>query len=342
MKKSLIALAVAGAMTAPLVAQADATLYGKFEMRVVAAEDADLEVQSDDFRFGIKGDSAILGNSKALFNLELEVNPETSGANTATADADAGGVSYRKAYVGATGDWGTALIGRIANPAEQIVSFTGNNSEATAVSDQNPDHLGSTIAYVTPNMGGFTGYVGLVAEGQGDDNQDDVDGKLIGGSFATGGLTVAASYWAFEDKYVQDTAGVNEEFSLAQLGAQYTIDMTTIGAIYAKKELDNYGDYTVMGLRVDQKIGDLTLGANYHNAELDIDGAPIDGDIDQYGLFATYALGAQAALDFELVDINYDSDMEIIMANVGGPVTAATGLPATDGQVVSVGYTVKF
>ena len=32
MKKSLIALAVAGAMTAPMIAQADATLYGSFRI----------------------------------------------------------------------------------------------------------------------------------------------------------------------------------------------------------------------------------------------------------------------------------------------------------------------
>jgi predicted porin len=298
-----------------MVAQADATLYGKFEMRVVDAENADLEVQSDDFRVGVKGDSDIAGGSKALFNLELEVNPENpTSSNSATADTSATNAVVRKAYVGATGDWGTALIGRIANPAEQIVGFTGNNSELLP-HDLNPDHLGSAIAYVTPGMGGFTGYAAIVAEGEGNDAQDNVDGKLIGGSFAAGGLTVAASYWSFTDTYV---AGA-DSLSLAQIGGQYSIDMTTIGLSYAKRDnADGTTEDKVVGLRVDQKIGDLTLGANYF--DYDFDSSSID---NQYGLFAVYSLGAQASLDFEYTDLSAD-------------------LAADENKIMSVGYTVKF
>ncbi|WP_428034440.1 porin [Amphritea sp.] len=347
MKKSIIALAVAGALTAPMVAQADATLYGKFEMRLVNPENGDMEIQSDDFRVGVKGDSDIAGGSKALFNLELEVDPDLRGQNTAANDTGNTNAVVRKAYVGATGDWGTTLVGRIANPAEQIIGFTGNNSEATTVSDQNPDHLGSALAYVTPNMGGFTGYAAVVMDGQtpaslgtsGTEDGDNIDGKLIGGSFSAAGLTVAASYWTFEDKYIQDLIGVQEKLSEYSLGAQYSIDMTTVGVMYLKKELDNSGlEYKVYGIRADQKIGDLTLGANYHNG--DLDGA---GEVDQWGLFATYALGAQAALDFELVNVDYDNDLTNTLSV---PANAAvekvfTGLPS-DGQTVSLGYTVKF
>jgi predicted porin len=291
-------------------------------MRVVKAENAgkkaDLEVQSDDFRFGVKGDSDIAGGSKALFNLELEVNPEANTAvNTATKDSNVSSdqaMQYRKAYVGATGDWGTALIGRIANPAEQIVGFTGNNSELLP-HDLNPDHLGSAIAYVTPGMGGFTGYAAIVAEGEGNDAQDNVDGKLIGGSFAAGGLTVAASYWSFTDTYV---AGA-DSLSLTQVGGKYSIDMTSIGLSYAKLDAaDGVSEDKVLGLRVNQKMGDLTLGANYF--DYSYDSSTID---NQYGLFAVYNLGAQASLDFEYTDLSAD-------------------LAADEDKVMSVGYTVKF
>ncbi len=314
MKKSIIALAVAGAMTAPMIAQADATLYGKFEMRVVDAKDADLEVQSDDFRFGIKGDSDIGGGSKALFNMELEVNPDSpTSTDTAFGDSYAGNVTYRKAYVGATGDWGTALIGRIANPAEQIIGFTGNNSELTTA-DQNPDHLGSAIAYVTPSMGGFTGYAAIVAEGEDDDNASNIDGKLIGGSFATGGLTLAAAYWTVSDDYT----GPQKDVNMGLIGGSYSFDMTTIGLSYTKQEAASGAEDKVTGIRVDHKIGDLTLGANYFDYDFD----SVDYT-DQFGLFATYKLGAQAALDLEYTDLSADTD-------------------ANEDDVLSLGYTVKF
>ena len=43
MKKSLIALAVAGALTAPVIAQADATLYGSLRAKVVSADEVNGE-----------------------------------------------------------------------------------------------------------------------------------------------------------------------------------------------------------------------------------------------------------------------------------------------------------
>ena len=318
MKKSIIALAVAGAMTAPMIAQADATLYGKFEMRVVDAEDQDVEVQSDDFRFGIKGDSDIGGGSKALFNMELEVNPDADkSTQTAFGDSYAGTVTYRKAYVGATGDWGTALIGRIANPAEQIIGFTGNNSELTDYSDINPDHLGSAIAYVTPNMGGFTGYAAVVAEGEGTDKASSADGTLFGGSYAAGGLTVAAAYWSVSDDYTGPQADISETL----VGGSYTIDMTTIGLSYVKQENDTADtEDEVVGIRVDQKIGDLTLAANYFDFDKDTN----KNLENQFGLFAVYSLGAQAALDLEYSKVNADNN------------------DPADTNVLSLGYTVKF
>jgi predicted porin len=300
-----------------MVAQADATLYGKFEMRVVDAENADLEVQSDDFRFGVKGDSEIAGGSKALFNLELEVNPDAGSDETAFGDSYAGTVTYRKAYVGATGDWGTALIGRIANPAEQIIGFTGNNSELTGPSDINPDHLGSAIAYVTPNMGGFTGYAAVVAEGEGTDTASSADGTLFGGSYSAAGLTVAAAYWSVSDDYTGAEADVSETL----VGGSYTIDMTTIGLSYVKMENDTANqEDKIIGVRVDQKIGDLTLAANYFDFDKESN-ANLD---NQFGLFAVYKLGAQAALDLEYSKVNADNN------------------DAADTNILSLGYTVKF
>ncbi len=42
MKKSIIALAVAGAMTAPMVAQADATLFGQIRYDITKEDSTDV------------------------------------------------------------------------------------------------------------------------------------------------------------------------------------------------------------------------------------------------------------------------------------------------------------
>ena len=54
MKKSIIALAVAGALTAPL-AQADATLYGVAQFRLIDQDEKSLNAQMAKTRLGVKG-----------------------------------------------------------------------------------------------------------------------------------------------------------------------------------------------------------------------------------------------------------------------------------------------
>ncbi|MCV6612822.1 MAG: porin [Amphritea sp.] len=341
MKKSLIALAVAGAMTAPMVAQADATLYGKFEMRVVSAKDKALEVQSDDFRIGLKGDSELNSGAKALYGFEMEYNPDSAGGFTSHKDAPSNTASIRKAFVGAAGDFGTVLIGRIANPAEAVVAKVGNWSESASgfAYDQNPDFLGSTIAYVTPDMGGFNGYAALIAEG-GDDNgaqkQENNSGYLVGGNFGMDALSISAAYWTLNDNYTKQalsTIGADDSRTWAGISAAYDFGGVNVALGYSDLEAglkakDPHSVKTT-SLLVSGKVSDVTLWANYHDYNYEVKDTNVSDKVYQYdnefGLGAAYSLGAQASLDVEY--------------------TSADGIKGTgtkDNNIFSVGYTVKF
>jgi predicted porin len=312
MKKSLIALAVAGAMTAPVVAQADATLYGKFEMRLKSVTDQDLNLESDDFRVGLKGDVDLgLENTKGIFGYETEINPEANNDETAFNDTYDAGLTARKAFVGATGGWGTVLAGRFANPAEAVIGYTDNLSEDT-YADLNPDHLGAALAYVTPTVSGLSGYVAAVMEGEGNDTNSDADGYLVGADYAMGGLNLSVAYWDVNSDY----SGTVADWDYLGVGASYTFGATTLGATYQERD-ENGTDNEIYGVKVSHTIDALTLAANYHEA----DDEAASGFDNQYSLSAVYALGSRAALDAEFV---------------------STERAAGDRDTFSVAYTLKF
>src|SRR5690554_386363 len=85
MKKSLIALAVAGAMTAPMVAQADATLYGSFRAGLAFQDDKSADLRDESSRIGIKGTVDLgLENTKGLFHWEANVSTTDDYKSTYT------------------------------------------------------------------------------------------------------------------------------------------------------------------------------------------------------------------------------------------------------------------
>src|SRR5690554_3266916 len=178
MKKSLIALAVAGAMTAPMVAQADATLYGSFRMAMDFADGADANLRDEATRVGIKGTVDLgLENTKGLFTFE-------QGLDTA------GGVwgPGRLAYMGATGDWGTATAGRQYHPYYLMVNSHTNIfqtadadfGEAFALGNTNHKRVGQTLAYASPVMSGFQVVGGIVTASTGDDDDGNLDKEIDG------------------------------------------------------------------------------------------------------------------------------------------------------------------
>ena len=349
MKKSLIALAVAGAMTAPMVAQADATLYGSFRMGLVGADGADIDLRDESTRIGIKGDVDLgLENTKGLFQWE---------ANVATTDNSGDMFKARLGLMGLTGDWGTALVGRQYHPYYTMVNshtniFQGADAdfgEALALGNQWHKRTDNTLAYASPVMGGFQVVAGAVIAGDGDEDNknfdDDVDGYNIGAQF-TGveGLRVSASYGKVDAdvatvrtwEYDKNTGafGINVEDGGAYeseiwgLGASYTIDALTLAAKYEERE-DDFGnamgaesiDYEVWEVAAVYKLANTSLKARYSNVETDLTttfagetNEQLDGD--QWGIEVEQKLGNRGYAWVGYTD--FDKDAALAASDLSG------------------------
>ncbi|WP_415897896.1 porin [Neptuniibacter sp. QD57_21] len=303
MKKSLIALAVAGAMTAPMIAQADATLYGSFRIGVESVEDADLNVEDQSSRIGIKGDIDLgLEGTKGLFHWE---------ANVSTADSNeyGGGQMFgqRLGYIGAKGDWGQVLIGRQYHPHYLLISAptnlfnpgSGNWGERFNLGNDQHKRVDNTIAYYTPKMNGFQAIAGFVLQSDGSDSDvdgaldDDVDGYNVAGTYSANNVTVSASYGHVEasDTVEVDTWGLSAKYKLdaLELMLKYEDQETEIGTANDQEE-----DVWELGARY--TMGATSVYARYadydteNNFEL-VDGQVVDADYQQWGIGVTQKLG---------------------------------------------------
>ena len=276
MKKSLIALAVAGALAAPMVAQADATLYGSLRVMVVDQEDSELDVADNSSRIGIKGsvDTGIDG-VKAIYRGEWKVN---------TADgADFG--AGRLAYVGLTGGFGTAAIGQQWTPYYTFVTGATDilDGKSTAPT-QDVFRKGNAIAYVSPEMGGFQGALVAIADDNG--NGEDVDHYNLAAKYSVAGFTVGASVLTFEDTDKDMTA----------VSAAYAAGPLYVAALYQDKEAADVKQWELAG---SYAFGDTKVLANY------ID---FDNDGNGFGLEVQQKLGKQSRVFANIYEVNDDAE----------------------------------
>ena len=141
MKKSLIALAVAGAFAAPaMAATSNVDVYGlmHFAIEDTNVNGQDLQVTDRVSRIGFKGSEDLGGGLKAIWQIEQQINA-TNSANTTVTTSTAtittsgghsythnhtasvgngafGGAGLRNTFIGLSGSFGTVLMGRHDTP----------------------------------------------------------------------------------------------------------------------------------------------------------------------------------------------------------------------------------
>lgn len=309
MKKSLIALAIAGAMTAPIVAQADATLYGGVETRLKFAEDKDADLYVDKAELGVKGSSELenLDGVKATYQIEFRLDANGSDIEAANSSNVNGDVIMRKANVGLVGGFGIVQVGRQNRLTEAAEGYTdimmsaGNNF-------MNNDRVGNAFTYVTPNMAGFEAYAQLIVDGGNSDAPDaeeDVDGYTVGFNYALMGLDLSVGYAQLDGNYtdgVQGDAG-NDEADLILVGAGYSIGDLGLGATYEKAEQGSSED-EMYALAATYALGNTTLKAVYGENFNDGGG---NNDESAYAVQAAYALGKKAGVKAEYAVLDPDN-----------------------------------
>ena len=324
MKKSLIALAVAGAMTAPVVAQADATLYGNVEIEGVFGDNQDADIQIDDAIIGVKGsDETYIDGVSSFYNIEFELG---EGSN---AISDGNGISTRKANAGLTGGFGTLIGGRFSNPIDATeANDLYSESVSTDYFMKNPDRL-TAAAYITPTFSGFSAYAGIVADGASgsdfnENDNEDLDGYLVGASYTLGGFSADLGYWNLEGDgdLVGGPGSTIDDIEYVGLALSYAIDAFTFTGTY--ETTDNYADGAWAGnlayafadtetwaLAVDYALENTNFGITYMDYTEEEVGTDSDVEADEWGVYVSHALSNKASIKAQYTSADTDDSLEV-------------------------------
>lgn len=301
MKKSLIALAVAGVFVAP-AAMADTTIYGQanvsFDMvnnGFVSNSTSTNHVASNQSRLGFKGTEDLGGGTSAIWQIEQRVDLD-SGANT---------LATRNTFAGLTGEsWGTVVLGQHDTPykiaTRGLDLFADNIADNRSIMGGMHDaRLPNVAAYVSPDMSGLKVAIATLA------------GAETAGNGATKG-----SAWSLAAMYNAGPLNASLSYQTATLGTpgSGTLGLLPAGATSAdSKGLKIGGGYTMDAIQLNAIYERLTASAS-------AGGVSASADRNAFYLGGKYSFGGDA------VKLAYTSAGKI------------GGMNNTEGTQISLGY----
>lgn len=304
MKKSLIALAVAGAFAAPaMAATSNVDVYGIINIAIedynkvpdaFAANNKSNStpgVVSNFSRIGFKGSEDLGGGLKAIWQVEngLEKKAKATGGN-AIGDTTWG---MRNTYIGLAGGFGTVLGGRHDSAykmstlpldlfADTVGDYNlGRVNSVQLLADDLDNRAPQTIAYISPNMSGFKFAANVGME---NDDKRTMDHYSLSGVYNNGPI-----FGSLAHQKIKDVAGSGDDLKAYKLGLGYSFGDAKVGAFHERVKVDgapkkrkSYGINGAYGM------GPITLKAQYGK----VDNAVFSKKTDQ----SMWALGADYAL----------------------------------------------
>ena len=290
MKKSLVALAVLGAFAGAASAQSSVTIYGALDIGYGKIKGAATqfgmnngEAAPDGFNttsvIGFRGTEDLGGGMTANFNLQSGGLDLSTGAT---------GLAFsREANIGFAGGFGSVQLGRASSVAAKTMGgFDLNGTSASsalatagvsAVTWYGSSRRSSQLQYATPNMGGFTGRLGVTMKGDG--AAADKTRTTLGLSYANGPLAVAA---------VTESAQTAADRSAFAMGASYDLGVAKLGATYNKNTSVAAGKGITLSANV--PMGAANFGIQYaRNTEAATKPKAVE-------LYANYALSKRTRL----------------------------------------------
>lgn len=230
MQKKLMALAVAGALSAPVAAFAQASnvqIYGRANVGLDnyqatgGATDvkARMRVFDQGSRLGVRGAEDLGGGLKAIFQIESGVNIDTGTANgqSGTPNTSTGTFASRDSYAGLEGGFGRVQFGRLAlwytnGVIEQMTANyvnigTPESSGATSKIKQPLVRQSNVVMYTTPTFSGFNAGAYYVPNSEAAAAGDNTDGKITGLVANYSGIVNVKADWA-KNKAQTLTTGV--------------------------------------------------------------------------------------------------------------------------------------
>lgn len=358
MQKKLIALAVAGLMSAPAFAQSNVTIYGVVDFGYKWTGDSSTDgVDSRSAldsgisagnRLGFKGTEDLGNGLKASFVYETGITGDRSDSGSGLW----GGAGSRQSYVALSGGFGTVALGRQYTPAHALLA--GNIDpfgfgKGTVASLANvyisPTRLDNLAAYVSPSFGGFSVVAAYTNNAVGDEGVHNDFGNQSSGSDARA-WAIAPTYkngpiYAALNVHQIRVNATGASHKAWDLGGTYDFGVVKIGAVYGVADIEagGFGSIPATGTGsfpgglystsdVKHKQWALTAAvpvgaagkvqASYIRRKSEIDGFD-DAKVSQWGIGYEHALSKRTALYTAYADINNKGE-----AKDGGPFAAST------------------
>ncbi|MDB5841159.1 MAG: porin [Herminiimonas sp.] len=332
MKKSLIALAVLGAVAGAASAQTNVTIYGVVDAGIGYRDNGnpagktlsqDSGVQSGS-RLGFKGSEDLGGGLSAIFTLENGFNVDDGSL------AQGGRLFGRQAWVGLNGGFGAVKLGRqttaLYNALLQVdpfqINLAGNAQRVFGYGLYAADPLSrtdNTISYSTPNVGGFSGSVSYGFGEQAGDNSAKRN-VGVGAAYVNGPLNVQFAYQdsatAGLTTQVTSTLGLpaaaTADLKAAFIGATYNFGVAKAHLAFADNKLELAGETVkdrnwLAGVSVPVSAAGTVLASYIRNDVRNADNA----QSDQYAIGYTHALSKRTNLYTSYSYLKNDSNVAV-------------------------------
>jgi len=275
MKKSLIALAVAGVVSAPaFAATANVDVYGKLHVSVSLFDDQpnttnDVQISSNASRIGFKGAEDLGGGLSAIWQLE----------STVVLDEGSGNFATRNSFVGLKGGFGTALVGRHDTPLKLVgrsVDLFGDTmaDSRNVLGGGSDTRANNLVAYMSPSFSGLAFAAAYSTDlGATATDLDNSSVYNLNATYTNGPLFLGLGYG---DGDGHEKAGFGTHWRAA---AGFTMGALKFVGQYDKRDDDNTinaaaqpGDFDAWMAGVSYTMGAMVFKANY-----------LDGDFDGVG-----------------------------------------------------------
>lgn len=325
MKKSLIALAVASAVSAPaFAATSNVDVYGQLGLSYdyintdssITGDDKKLSrISSNSSRIGFKGSEDLGGGIAAIWQIESQLDMDNGINNlgmttNSTAPVWLGGTGtlqggnfstgLRNTFVGLKSNMGTVLMGKHDTPyklATAKLDIFGDTAgdynnivgsfEGINVFDLRP---GNVVAYISPTVSGLHGAIAYVAGNElGNDTAPNANAWSALGMYENGPIFASLAYEKHND--VSTGAFGTLDNRAWKLGAGYNFGNAKVGLIYESMKLKSDGGWdakrTAWYLNGMYTMGSIDLKAAYGRA------GDVKGSVGWDNSSAsTYTLGA--------------------------------------------------
>lgn len=304
MKKTIVALAVA-TLAAPIVAQADTTLYGRVHARVNAFDAKDADVANAGHRIGIKSSFDLGGGLSSFAKIETQLGND-KGAYKATGSTDAAGIIVRHAHAGLKGGFGSVAIGRQGNPYAENVYKSDRHETFSGTYESVTWRNGSSIRYDSPDLGGFNLKAAVVLDGEGNEDQNAVDAMTINANFSIAGFAVSVGHYSvdYNDDGNAETAEPAKK-AVTGLGASYSFGPGSVAMFYESNGEGDEEENLDLSVMFDVNE-DLTLGLDYAQQ----DKANSDSTPSRILVGAYYNVGKATNVYAEVASNDPDSDAD--------------------------------